>query len=262
MSVLFARIFYLLSAIIFLNQLPYILMREFNRAKFVGFAYPFGFFSEPRIAVFIISVILVGSVGFCLWKLDRVSRILVALLGSALLFTAFSFGKVNHTQHLWIMSLYAMIFFDVRKSFYQKPNLIVYDFIQTILLGTYFVSGLWKLRVWLGSGMSAGFQDSIANVIAYAIAEGNGPNPALHSLMREQIWIFSFAFLLALLFQLSTPLAIFIKKYRYAWGIFACVFHLATGYVMGVWFIEQTMAAFFFLVFVPLLEKDLKTVSA
>lgn len=260
MSILVARSFYLLTAVNIIFHLPYILSRQFDHAQFVSFAYFLNFFSNPVLIIFILSIFLLVSLAFCLWRLDRTSRFLVALLGSVLLHTAFSFGKINRTQHLWILSSYLMIFFDVKKSFSQKPNALIYDLIQSILLATYFVSGLWKLRGWIEHSDTS-LREGVLNFIALSVGEGNGPHVVLYPLLMENTWILVVGFILALIFQLSTPVAIFQRQYRSLWGLFACIFHFLTGYVMGVWFNPQLVTVLFFLIFVPMLEKDLKQKS-
>ncbi len=224
MSVLFARIYYLLMTVIIFYNLPFLLTRNFGQKNFVGFAYFLNFLPEPSLILIALSFLLLICLGFCLWNLNQLCRIAAAVIASILTFSAFSFGKINHPTNVWLISAFLMIFFDPKRGFREKPNLYIYDLIQTVILTTYFISGLWKLRDWWSAGSSFDFQSSILSAVAYSIAEGNGPSPVLYPLLDHQAWVFVFGFFVMLLFQLTTVFAVFVRKYRPLWGCFAVFF--------------------------------------
>lgn len=250
------QIFYLLTIVILFFRIPGIILTNYNKAQFVSFSYFLNFVTRPDYFIFILSLCLLLLSVWCLFTLNQMCRAAMAVLLSILLSVGFAFGKINHSQHVWMLSAYILIFFDPKKTMSDRPNRQLLDLVQVLLLSTYFISGLWKLRAFFSSISLANFEFTVLDYMAYGVLEGNKILFIVSDLLKTHTWVFSYGFILILVFQLGSVVPIFFRHYRTVWGFAACAFHFITGCALGIWFVEQSMAALFFLIFVPLLLKE------
>jgi hypothetical protein len=256
MMSIFVRIFYFLTFLICSFHLPRMLSKNFTHASLVGFAYFLNFLPWLAFACHLVALLACFVALGASLKPNRFFRIAVALLFSIFVFTSFFGGKINHSQTLWMMAAYLFIFVDLKKGIYDFPNSYIRELLEVIILTTYLIAVLWKVR---NLGLATEWSELraiVLNNVAISIGQGSGPRSFFKVLFEQYPNFYVFGFLGAVMFQLTTALPIFIKKYRYAWGWGALFFHLMTGLGLGVWFIEQGLLVAYVLIFIPTLLKS------
>lgn len=162
----------------------------------------------------------------------------------------FSFGKVNHNNHIWILSAFLIPLIRAEKPFSERRNDLIVGLCQMLLLAHYFSSGLWKLRGLSHPLNFTSINQMALNHIAYAVAEGQGPPSVVLEFLQSSPNMPGLGYLLVLLFQLSAVIPIIKKKWLSFWGLAAVGFHCTTGIVLGIWFMETVLAVFLFLILV------------
>jgi len=247
---------YLGLGFVILSHLSFFLNKNPAQAEFIMFATPFSEWLRMK-AVFIgVYLLTLASTLVCSWRPSLGLRIFVCLLFLLLSSMKFSFGKVNHSEHIWMMSLLFACVFSEKKSLASRRNQTTLRLMQTALLSIYFISGLWKLRDLGFSGWGRVAKENMA----YAIAEGSGPPEFLQSLLLIEFpWVTTVGFAFVILFQMSAIIPVVTLKGWEVWGLFAVLFHFTTGVVMGIWFKPTILAAILLLIyFQRLLEADNK----
>lgn len=162
----------------------------------------------------------------------------------------YSFGKIDHVYHIWIVSSFCFIFYDCQHSLDGYRNKLIVKVVQSCLLMQYFSAGLWKL---FSNNMLYTF-DGITKTslehIAYGIAESDWPLNGIRSfLIYENPWIAGVGFIMVLLFQLLCGLCGISGRGYILCGVMAIAFHSTTGFALGIWYWGTAMAAAFFLIF-------------
>ena len=161
----------------------------------------------------------------------------------------FSYGKIHHSSHIWMISSILMVFFFLDKPLKSKINYFMLRLMQALLLSHYFISGLWKIRSLLSSKFAFSFKEIVSEYIAYDLAEsGIEANMFLKILLYQYPELLSFGFLCVLLFQLTSIIPVFLDKFFILYGVLAILFHLSTGIVLGVYFTPTVLAVLFFLI--------------
>lgn len=217
-----------------------------EQADFVLFARPFAPLLQSSLSFPALYIITISLSLACIIRPYIGLRFFVSLFFLILLSIKFSYGKINHSEHIWMISSVLVCFISYQKPLSSFRNLLVIRLMQTTLLSFYFISGLWKIREL---GFSKWGEAALEH-IAYAVAEGNGPGKYIQQLITvDRPWLTTAGFALVILFQISSIIPVFTMRYFKLWGIGAVFFHLSTGAVLGIWFKPTALAAILFLIF-------------
>lgn len=252
MSRLASDLFYFLQLFVILIKLPFVITRDYSTADFHGAAWFLNYTNSPGFFVIGIALLSVLASAWCLVRPATVARIAAAFLFAVVCYAPFSFGKMAHSSHMWMIAAFAMVFFKSEKS-YAGFNSRIVELIQVIILASYLTAALWKVRSWMAADAFSA-QDIILHNVAYAIAQGNGPAAPVLDILESHGWLLTAGFAMTVLFQISAFIPILIHRYREYWGWMAFSFHLMTGLFMGIWFNEHSVAALYFLAVVPKLD--------
>jgi hypothetical protein len=173
-------------------------------------------------------------------------RILIALSFLFLHSALPLLGYRTYSLYAWAFAVIVLIFMNKNVRI-QGPQPGV-EIVQAIILAFYFSSGLWKLRSAFSSSSFWEYFSSIRNLIAYSIAQGDGPMTNLQDpdLLKSNFLIIGF--ILVILFQLGAIIPLIFKRWLPIWGLMAILFHFSTGAFMNIWFGEQILADLFFLI--------------
>ena len=254
---LFLQIYYSLFLYILL-RVSYKLVNYIPALEpdYIFFARPLNFFEVPPIlhsALFLMAFFLTL---FCMFKPYRILRIAQSFFVLIVFSVFYSYGKVDHPYHPWILSSLFVCFFNEIKPLNSSQNFFQLRLIQGLLLSHYFMSGLWKLRYLFKSEFPYSFQSIITEYIAYGMAE-KPPynNPLLDFFLYQQPWLLSLGYICVLLFQITSLAPIFFNRFFVFYGVLACLFHLATGLVLSIYFFPTVLALLFFFIVAESIRK-------
>lgn len=204
---------------------------------------------NPALVGLALYLVSLGTAMASMLFTQRWLRALTGFCFLTLLTFKFSFGKIDHIYHPWIISSFAFIFFNVDEQLNSKTNHLVVRGIQTWLLLQYFSSGLWKLRKnWENLSWDGMIQSGLEH-IAYGVAVRDLHVDGLRALLIGDFqWMVGLGFLFVLVFQFSCGICALTRKgYIYA-GFVAIGFHTVTGAGIGIWYWGTTVAALLFLI--------------
>lgn len=252
-KVFFGAYYVILTFILYSNG-RFFLSASPEQADFILFAEPFSFALQSHFSFPVLYLTTIFLSLACIVKPHIGLRLLVSAFFLILLSIKFSYGKINHSEHIWMISSLLACLASSNKPIWDFKNLLAIRLMQSTLLCFYFISGLWKLR---SLGFS-GWSEASLEHIAYTIAEGNGPTGFMQQLlMVDKVWLTTTGFTLVVLFQISSIVPVISMKYFKIWGLGAVLFHLSTGLALGIWFNSTALAAILFLIFFQnLLEWD------
>lgn len=209
-------------------------------------------FPSPESPALVGLVLYFASLGTALASMlftYRWLRILTGFCFLTLLTFKFSFGKIDHIYHPWIISSFAFIFFDVSDRLNSRINHLVVRGTQTWLLLQYFSSGLWKLRKnWEHLSWDGMIQSGLEH-IAYGVAVRDLHVDGLRALLVGDFqWMLALGFLFVIMFQLGCGLCVLTRKGYICAGFAALAFHSITGAGIGIWYWGTAVAAAMFLI--------------
>ena len=172
----------------------------------------------------------------------------------------YSSNEINHSTHAFLFTSFWLIFMTLDKetNFIKKRNKFYLQVTQVSFLGTYFLSGLWKLRYFIISLIENGWQNTVCLESNFAIAYNinNKITPFyLEILNIINIGWGNFLWLAVILFQISTPLAAWFPSLLRFYGLMIILFHMSTGLLMHVHFIPTQFLALIILINHPYLRK-------
>lgn len=159
-------------------------------------------------------------------------------------------GKIDHNMHIWVFAGFFLCWAEAGRTRMDGRNLLILRLIQTTLLAQYFMSGLWKVRSIFSSATGSEFLSQAHEQVVSAVAQGNMIAPPVLEFLswpRADILV-SIGYVGVLLFQLSCVVPIFTGRFWMYWGFAATLFHLTTGFFMGIWFRETIAGALVFLI--------------
>ena len=244
---LFLQIYYsLLFFVLYSRSYLFINWISPLEPEYIFFAKLLSFFKLP---VEIQSVICLLALFFCLlalFKSWRFLRVLTSFLVLVFFSIMYSYGKIGHSDHAFILSSVLVCFFHEKKSLNSKWNFFILRLIQGLLLSHYFISGLWKLREMISSRFEFSLQEIAMEYIAYTLVQQN-IHPILQFLLNEP-WLLSFGYFCVLIFQLTALAPIFLNRFFTLYGALAVLFHLSTGISLITYFPSTVLALLFFLV--------------
>ena len=251
MTHLFLKTYYILLFFVLYQKNPVLINKTFTSSQeYLMFAQPLNWFSfdswlPPTIYLFCLLFVFI-----CIFKQNKYVQIITSLLALITFSLIFSYHqKISHNFHVWMISSVLVCFFSANQIFKSKANYFLLRLIQAILLSHYFMAGLWKFRALLSSKFHFSFQEIVSEYIAYGIAEGSLViHPLLQILLYQYPKLLSFGFICVLIFQISSLLPVFFNKFFIFYGILACLFHLSSGFTLGVYFSYTMLASLFFLI--------------
>ena len=160
----------------------------------------------------------------------------------------YSYGKISHSNHSWILSSILVCFFNETKNLKSTQNLFVLRLIQAILLSHYFISGIWKLRELIQERFQYSFQDIATEYIAYGIVGHAYQNNPLLDILLSVPGLLGFGYIFILLFQITSLTPVFLNRFFVFFGVLACLFHLAIGIVLNIYFNATVLAVVLFFI--------------
>lgn len=165
-----------------------------------------------------------------------------AELVSSFMFLAacFSFGKIDHGMHGYILSSFFLVLVDGKK----EKDLILMRGAVGVFLMTYFLSGLWKLRFFDAEMAKSALSYHIAGAM---LANGEVTSSGLYLLGLPEIAQF-LLWILVIGFELFGLVVIFTGKFTRLYGLGIIAFHALTWLVMDISFIEAQVLSFILLI--------------
>ncbi len=155
----------------------------------------------------------------------------------------YSYGKINNDQHPWMFAAIFFSFIGTSKSLASRRNRFFLRLTQSVLLTSYFIAGIWKMRELVQLNGIGDVQKEVLNSFAYAIAEGSIRLDSFREwFLLEHKGILVLGMLLVLVFELSVILPVILDRYYWAFGIFAILFHLNNGLFLGIPFVPTIYA--------------------
>ena len=255
---LFLQTYYLLLFyILYMMSYRFINFIPSLEPEYIFFAKPLAFLN---LSVEIHSVFFLIALFFCLlcvFRQDRVLRVLTLFFVLILFSIYYSYGKIGHNNHAWILSSILLCFFDSKQSLNSKYNFFFLRLTQGILLSHYFISGLWKLRNMYSSGFSFSFTEIATEYIAQ-VSLKHEMHFILKLLLYEIPLFLGFSYFCVLFFQLTALTPIFLNRYFKFYGVLAVLFHLSTGISLITYFSQTVLAVLFFLIFSESLREKLE----
>ncbi|WP_408098294.1 hypothetical protein ACJVC5_05100 [Peredibacter sp. HCB2-198] len=163
---------------------------------------------------------------------------------SFLFFAAFfSYGKIDHSLHGLILSSIFLSFINGE----EKNDQLAHRSAVSVFVFTYFLSGLWKLRIVIES--------SIDGILTFQLARNmviQGENNSLAlSIMNMPMSLQSLIWVFVIVFELAGIFVVQKQQLIRAWGILLILFHAVTYFVMGVSFWEAQVVALILMVLGP-----------
>ena len=225
---------------------------------YVMFASPLNFFDFP---IWIHSIIFLSSLllcFLCILSPSKYLRILTSVFILLFFSIKYSYGKIDHSYHIWMISSVLMCFVFPSQPITSKINQFFIRLTQSLLLSHYFISGLWKLRSIIASDFQTSFSEMTKEYIAYGLAEsGIEVNMFLGIILYKFPWLLSFGYLFVLGFQLSSLVPVFFNRLFVFYGFLAVLFHFLTGFTLNIYFTPTVLAVLFFLIITEfLIEKE------
>lgn len=174
------------------------------------------------------------------------------LFGAAL---AFSSGFINHGFHFSIFIGFALLFLPSAVGRPQRmPRkdamncIMVFWFVQTIVLLSYSLAGFWKM--W-SSGWELLHPDGMVRVLLGRVMMDNGPVPPLLPFLALHDRLLQLALMGAVYLQFFAIFALFRPHLHRPWGIGLILFHFGSGWLLGIFFEYNIAFLGLFLIFSP-----------
>lgn len=201
---------------------------------------------------------LVSSVlGTLVWKRSKLSR--TAIFFSFLLYLSLisSFGKIDHYLHLPLICSFILIFVPSSKSNnsidYNLPK--IFFGIQTIILLTYFSSGIFKIYGILDQELlglkSALYPDSLAQNLSKTSFASNSECFLQSLILHSPSYFYSIVLVVGFLIEFLSIYVIFRPKVHRIWGLLLILLHAGILLSVGPDFTYQVLVIGIFILFSP-----------
>ncbi len=246
----FRSMFYILLTFVLYHKSWFLVRPPDMEPQFIWLAripYFFASYSPGQCSVlFFITLFFILT---CIFKNSKTLRALACFFFILLFSIKYSFGKINHSVHMWFFASFFFIFIDERVRLNTTGNRLVLRLIQSTQLLSYFCSGIWKIIKL--EGFSWGYFESvIMEHIAYAIAEDSEPVMVVIEFFVYQCpWLLTLGFIFVIGFQIFSIVPIIMDRYFISVGLCAIFFHTMNGIIMGATFVPAIIAALWFLVY-------------
>lgn len=220
-------------------------------------------FVSPGVGIAtILGLHLLGGILAVTLTRYRWARVLVFLSLLKFLALKFSFGAVNHGDHLGVLIAFVLIFLpagwndrgsagrDVRSA-----TLLVFSGVQALILLTYSMSGMWKagsiLEQWIrGDFITYLHPSGLAYQVAAKMIEDDAPS-LLGPWLVENPWVGWLPGIVAIYLELFALWVVARPSLHRAWGLGLALFHLGTHLALGVGFPQSILWLSLFLVLSP-----------
>lgn len=221
-------------------------------------------FVEPEhgIAVILWLHLLGGLLAVTLARY-RVVRALVCVALLELLAFRFSFGSINHGDHLGTLIAFVLIFLpagwhqrSVSDRRTRAATLLVFSGCQAMILLTYSMAGAWKaagvLEQWLrGEWITYLHPNGLAQQVAAKLLEDDATSLLGPWLIRHA-WVGWLPGIAAIYLELFALWVVARPSLQRAWGLGLALLHVATHLLLGVGFPQNVLWLSLFLVLSPL----------
>ena len=216
------------------------------------FAYPLNFLSPPVWIHSLLFLCCLLSCLLCIFIPNKYLKIITSALVLLIFSIKYSYGKIGHENHIWMISSVLMCFFSLDKTLNSKTNLFIIRLAQTLLLSHYFISGLWRFRYLSEYSL----KDMALEVVAWTLTiYVNEPSIFLKILLHQYPEVLYFGFFCVLIFQISSLVPVFLNRFFVFYGVLAILFHILTSIAIGVYFFSTVPAVLFFLIIAETMRK-------
>lgn len=216
---------------------------------------PINFFPTIVVSCFIFC-------GCLLWLLMSMMsthilfRALSCVFFILLLSLKYSYGKIDHSYHIWALSSFVFLWIDPSQPLLSRKNHLLLRSVQVWLLLQFFSSGLWKLRRSPALFSWESWQQTGLEHLAYGVAENDLPMNEIRTFLLENPNFLVSGFLLALCFQLFCGFGVFFKRVYLTLGLLALLFHMLAGFSLGIWYWGTALAVVFFLILKESMDRE------
>lgn len=210
---------------------------------------------------------LIGGLLGVMLSRYRWARVVVFLSLLEFLAFKFSFGSINHGDHLGVLISFMLIFlpagwrsFPTASVSVRGSTLLVFSACQGMIMLTYSMAGLWKVggvvEQMLRGEKSYLSLTGLAHQIAAKLLSDNATS-VLGPWLIEHAWIGWPMILVALYLELFALWAVPRPSLHQTFGMGLILLHLSTHLTMGVGFAQNTLWLALFLVFSPFRSQKL-----
>ena len=215
--------------------------------EYIFFAKPLSFLALPVEVNTVVFLLL--ALFFCLfsvfkpWRLLRVLSSVCVLVFFSIIY---SYGKIDHWNHVAILSSVLVCFFNENKGLNCQNNFFILRLIQGIILSHYFSSGLWKLRNMFSARFEFSLQEIAENYVAYMLSSQD-----IHPILKfflDEPYLLGFGYFFVLVFQLTALVPVFFNRFFKFYGTLAILFHLSTGIFLLPYFSNTVLLVLFFFI--------------
>ncbi len=191
----------------------------------------------------------------------RIARFVVFLSVLEFLAFKFSFGSVNHGDHLGLLLSFVLIFlpagwhkFPEAPRAIRSATLLVFSGCQAMILLIYSMSGLWKVggvfEQLLKGEMTYIAPRGLAQQVASKLLS-NDSTSLLGPWLVEHYWVGWPLMIAALYLEFCSLWVIAKSSLHKTWGLGLIGLHISTHLTMGVGFAQNSLWIALFLVFSP-----------
>lgn len=191
----------------------------------------------------------------------RWARILVLISLLEFLGFRYSFGSINHGDHLGVLITFVLIFLpagwrDVppQPRAVRTATLLVFSGCQALILLTYSMAGMWKLggivRQLFKGEVHALWPQGLGQQIAAKLLADESTT-VLGPWLIEHYWLGWPLMIATLYLQFFALWAAFRPSLHQTFGLGLMLFHLSSHLTMGIGFSQNTLWLALFLVFSP-----------
>lgn len=207
------------------------------------------YLSDPKIGSLGITAVAMVLSTICIMKPYNVGLKILEMV-FFLLFMAFnhSYDQIHHGVHGTIL---ASLFISLINEDEARAKLLFRSAVSLVLF-TYFLSGLWKLRFALEAALAAGSLAPLEGTLSYQLARniltgGEKTQLALTVMELGGVWQF-LIWAGVIIFELLCGPAIFKPATYRICGICIICFHLSVFFTMGISFLEAEVLALILMV--------------
>ena len=167
-----------------------------------------------------------------------------------------SYGSINHGVHLYLLISFALLFLPPAPAHLGRmprkaamTYIMVFWFIQSIVLFCYSLAGFWKVQ---GNHLELFAPDGLIRILLERVMNDTGPVPPLLPLFVSQQYLPQLMFLGIVYTQFFAIFALFRPHLHRPFGMVLVSFHLGSYYLTGVLFPSHIVFLAMFLLFSPL----------
>jgi hypothetical protein len=213
----------------------------------------------------ILGLHLLGGVLAVTLSRYRWARVLIFISLLEHMALKFSFGAVNHGDHLGVLVGFVWIFLPdgwhlrgLRGPVDRKvraATLVVFSGAQALILLTYSMAGMWKaggiLQQWIqGEFFTYLHPEGLARQIAAKLIEDDAPS-VLGPWLIAHPWTGWLPGIASIYLELFSLWVVARPSLHRAWGLGLALFHLGTHLAMGIGFPQNTLWLALFLMLSP-----------